>query len=124
MESDHDRPPSPEFSPLDISEDLVPSRPPKIAGQTSVSFSGLLEPPLLLHEDLKEGCGGQLWPAGMVLAEYLLKDVKKLRGKVMYGSTFHFANLEENGYGRNLNGPEVGHIQRQQGLVFISVSQG
>ncbi|KAI4144394.1 MAG: hypothetical protein LQ340_006661, partial [Diploschistes diacapsis] len=73
----------PDFSPLSITEALVPVRPAKTAGQTSISFSGLLDPPLLLHEDLKEGCGGQLWPAGMVLAEYLLKDVRELRGKVM-----------------------------------------
>lgn len=68
---------------LSFSEDLVPLRPPKPAGQTFISFSGLLDPPLLLHEDLKEGCGGQLWPAGMVLAEHLLRDLDGLRGKVM-----------------------------------------
>ena len=77
------RSPSPDFASLSIAEDLVPIRPAKPAGQTSISFSSLLDPPLLLHEDLKEGCGGQLWPAGMVLAEHLLRNVEELRGKVV-----------------------------------------
>ena len=75
---------SPELNPLSIGEDLVPMRLPKAAGQTSLNFSGLLHPPLLLHEDLKEGCGGQLWPAGMVLAKYILKNLDLVRGKVVY----------------------------------------
>ena len=79
------RSPSPSYdlASLSISEDLVPVRPAKVAGQTSISFSDLLDPPLLLQEDLKEGCGGQLWPAGMVLAEHLLGDVEGLRGKIV-----------------------------------------
>ncbi|KAL4740147.1 putative methyltransferase-domain-containing protein [Aspergillus similis] len=59
---------------LDISESLVPAREIKQAGQSYVSFDGLLQRPLLLKEDLKEGCGGQLWPAGMVLAKYMLRQ--------------------------------------------------
>jgi len=58
---------------FNISESLVPPREIKAAGQSHVSFNGLLQKPLLLKEDLKEGCGGQLWPAGMVLAKYLLR---------------------------------------------------
>jgi hypothetical protein len=58
---------------FNISESLVPPRELKTAGQSHVSFDGLLQRPLLLKEDLKEGCGGQLWPAGMVLAKYLLR---------------------------------------------------
>ncbi|KAL2833654.1 putative methyltransferase-domain-containing protein [Aspergillus pseudoustus] len=58
---------------FNISESLVPPREIKAAGQSHVSFDGLLQRPLLLKEDLKEGCGGQLWPAGMVLAKYLLR---------------------------------------------------
>lgn len=76
-------PSSPELSLLSLDEDLIPIRPCKPAGQTSLDFSGLLNPPLLLHEDLKEGCGGQLWPAGMVLAKYILKDLGIVRGKVV-----------------------------------------
>ncbi|GIJ82489.1 hypothetical protein Asppvi_000997 [Aspergillus pseudoviridinutans] len=59
---------------FDVSEYLVPVRELKSAGNTSVSFDGLLEEPLVLKEDLKEGCGGQLWPAGIVLAKYLLRQ--------------------------------------------------
>jgi protein N-lysine methyltransferase METTL21A len=77
-------PSSPELSLLGISEDFIPVRQQKIAGQTELSFGGLLDPPLLLHEDLKEGCGGQSWPAGMVLAKYLLKDLDSIKGKTMY----------------------------------------
>jgi len=63
------RSPSPEN---DIFAIDVPIRPAKPAATTALSFDDLLSPPLLLHEDLQEGCGGQLWPAGMVLAKYML----------------------------------------------------
>lgn len=59
---------------LSISESLVPIRDHKPAQVSSVSFDGLLKNPLLLKEDLREGCGGQLWPAGMVLTKYLLRQ--------------------------------------------------
>ena len=71
-------PPGPESSPpsspggLNISESLAPPRELKAAATTDISFDGLLKEPLLLKEDLKDGCGGQLWPAGMTLAKYLL----------------------------------------------------
>jgi predicted nicotinamide N-methyase len=68
---------------FDISEDFIPSRPSKPAGQISLSFSNRLLPPLLLQEDLKEGCGGQLWPAGMVLTDYLLDKIEELRGQTI-----------------------------------------
>jgi hypothetical protein len=58
---------------LKISEDLVPPAGIKRAGISEVDFDGLLQTPLKLHEDLKNGCGGQLWPAGMVLSKYLLR---------------------------------------------------
>jgi protein N-lysine methyltransferase METTL21A len=64
---------SPEFSPLAIDEDFTPLPIYKAASTTSINFSNLLEPPLELHEDLKSGCGGQLWPAGMVLAQQMLR---------------------------------------------------
>ncbi|KAI9369984.1 putative methyltransferase-domain-containing protein [Aspergillus egyptiacus] len=60
--------------PFHISESLVPVREVKQAGQSHVTFDGLLRRPLLLKEDLKEGCGGQLWPAGMALAKYMLRQ--------------------------------------------------
>ena len=60
----------------------VPAPEIKFAGITSIAFDGLLDPPLRLHEDLREGCGGQLWPAGMVLAKYMLTHHRHdLRGK-------------------------------------------
>lgn len=63
---------------FNISEDLAPPPTYKIATISSVDFNGLLQPPLQLAEDLKEGCGGQLWPAGMVLAKYLLRQPKNM----------------------------------------------
>ncbi|KAF6845197.1 hypothetical protein CMUS01_00297 [Colletotrichum musicola] len=68
-----DRSPSPEFSPLAIGEDLTPLPAYKAATTSSFDFSGLLSTPLKLHEDLKSGCGGQTWPAGMVLTKHMLR---------------------------------------------------
>jgi hypothetical protein len=59
-----------------ISEDLVASAFRKSAGIATIDFDGLLPIPLKLHEDLKNGCGGMLWPAGMVLSKYLLRNHK------------------------------------------------
>ena len=75
--------PSPELSPLAIGEDISPLPTIKPAGTTEVDFSGLLASPLRLHEDLANGCGGQLWPAGMTLAKHMLRyhrdDLRKSR---------------------------------------------
>ena len=60
-----------EHDPLPGLESIVPVRASKTPSTTAISFNDLLRPPLLLHEDLKEGCGGQMWPAGMVLAKYM-----------------------------------------------------
>jgi protein N-lysine methyltransferase METTL21A len=67
------RSPSPEFSPLAMGEDFVPLPEYKAAHNTDLDFSGLLAKPLHLHEDLANGCGGQLWPAGMVLGKHMLR---------------------------------------------------
>jgi hypothetical protein len=64
---------SPEFSPLVFGEDLSPLPEYKTAGDTALDFTGLLSEPLKLHEDLASGCGGQTWPAGMVLAKHMLR---------------------------------------------------
>ncbi|KAF1955512.1 hypothetical protein CC80DRAFT_474275 [Byssothecium circinans] len=56
-----------------VSVNLVPPAVIKAAGVSEVDFDGLLSPPLKLQEDLKKGCGGQLWPAGMVLSKYMLR---------------------------------------------------
>jgi hypothetical protein len=80
---------SPEFSPLTISEDLTPLPTYKFASTASISFSNLLEPPLRLHEDLKSGCGGQLWPAGMVLAHHMLRYHRNsMKDARMYDSEY------------------------------------
>ncbi|KAI9778791.1 MAG: Methyltransferase-like protein 21D [Geoglossum umbratile] len=64
----------------------------------TVDFDGLLRTPLRLKEDLSEGCGGKLWPAGMVLARYLLRVYGGPSGEVLRGKkivdesvpVFHF----------------------------------
>ncbi|KAA6410280.1 MAG: S-adenosyl-L-methionine-dependent methyltransferase [Lasallia pustulata] len=62
-----------EANPLTVGEEFVQS-PNHLAPTTSsIDLDGLLNPPLQLQQDLKEGCGGQLWPAGVVLAKYLLR---------------------------------------------------
>ncbi|KAH9881437.1 hypothetical protein IAQ61_000162 [Plenodomus lingam] len=75
---------SEESSLFGVSQDLVPPAPIKAAGVSEVDFDGLLSPPLKLHEDLRNGCGGMLWPAGMVLGKYMLrKDGSELADKVI-----------------------------------------
>lgn len=58
---------------FNFGEDFVKSPKHLAASIQSIDFGGLLNPPLLLHEDLAAGCGGMLWPAGMRLAKYILK---------------------------------------------------
>jgi hypothetical protein len=68
-----------------ISEDLVELPVIQHAGIISIDFDGLLSRPLQLHEDLAKGCGGRLWPAGMVLSRYMLRMHREsLRSKSMY----------------------------------------
>ncbi|KAM0287183.1 hypothetical protein ACHAQH_000497 [Verticillium albo-atrum] len=64
---------SPEFSPLALADDFTPLPAYKAAQTSSFDISGLLSKPLKLHEDLSSGCGGQTWPAGMVLAKHMLR---------------------------------------------------
>ncbi|KAF8474923.1 putative methyltransferase-domain-containing protein [Kalaharituber pfeilii] len=66
-----------------LSEELIPLAPRLEARITETDFDGLLSPPLRLHEDLTKGCGGQIWPAGNLLAKYVLRnyDIEKLKGK-------------------------------------------
>lgn len=58
---------------LGITEAFVESPVHKAASTSSIDFDGLLQPGLKLHENLANGNGGQAWPAGMVLAKYLLR---------------------------------------------------
>ena len=71
------RSPSPEFSPLAFDQDLTPLPVYKAACDTALDFGGLLSEPIQLREDLTNGCGGQLWPAGMVLAKHMLRYRRK-----------------------------------------------
>jgi len=64
--------------------DLVGPAELKKAGTSEITFDGLLHCPLKLHQDLKNGCGGQVWDAGMVLAKYMLrKHGETVKGKSM-----------------------------------------
>lgn len=56
-----------------MSEDFVESPTHRAAGTSNIDFDGLLQPSLKLHENLANGNGGQAWPAGIVLAKYLLR---------------------------------------------------
>lgn len=65
--------PSPPLNPLAITEDLTPLPTLKSAGDTHVQFEGQLSRSLKLHEDVRTGCGGQTWPAGMLMGKHLLR---------------------------------------------------
>jgi hypothetical protein len=75
---------APDF--LAFGQDLVVPRSIKASGISHIDLDGLLTAPLRLHEDLAEGCGGQLWPAGMVLAKYMLRNPALVRDKTMFES--------------------------------------
>ncbi len=84
METLHDTPEKDDNA-LEISEDLIESPIHKPASTTSITFDNLLTRPLELQEDVSSGCGGQLWPAGMVLAKYILRHHESdLKGKTMF----------------------------------------
>ncbi|KAI5307429.1 hypothetical protein KEM55_008305 [Ascosphaera atra] len=59
-----------------LTTSLVPERsdnPVPVPSTTEISFDGLLADPLQIKQDLRNGCGGQTWPAGMVLSKYMLR---------------------------------------------------
>ena len=66
-----------------FSEDLIPPAARLEAQITETNFDGLLTQPLKLHQDLSKGCGGKIWQAGNILANYVLQslDIEKVRGK-------------------------------------------
>ena len=64
---------SPELDPSAFGVDFAPLPDYKPAGDTALDFGGLLATPLKVHEDLASGCGGQTWPAGVVLARHMLR---------------------------------------------------
>lgn len=65
--------PSPPLDPVAVSEDLTPLPTLKAKGSTDITFDGQLSRPLRYHEDVRSGCGGQTWPAGMVLGKHMLR---------------------------------------------------
>jgi hypothetical protein len=70
-----------------ISEDLVQLPVMKAAITSLIDFDGELDPPLRLHEDLAQGCGGQLWPAGTALTKYMLSMHRDtLKDKTMFAN--------------------------------------
>ncbi|THZ83252.1 hypothetical protein D6C84_05100 [Aureobasidium pullulans] len=81
-----------------IGEELVPVRELKQAGVMELGFDGLLSTPLRLEEDLKKGCGGMLWPAGMVMGKYLMRQDR---------NTFKDKSIVELGAGGGLVGLAV-----------------
>jgi hypothetical protein len=72
---------------LNISEGLVHSLPRESPRITSIDLDGLLPIPLQIQEDVTEGCGGRIWPAGRVLAKYMLRYADRFYGKTMFVST-------------------------------------
>jgi len=68
---------SPEISGLNIGEDFTSLPVYKEAGIATVAFDNLLSRPLQLREDLSSGCGGQTWPAGILLARHMLRYHKQ-----------------------------------------------
>ncbi|KZZ97256.1 hypothetical protein AAP_00899 [Ascosphaera apis ARSEF 7405] len=57
-----------------LATSLVPERSDAPDATTSLSFDGLLHTPIVIAQDLRNGCGGQTWPAGVVLSKYLLRS--------------------------------------------------
>ena len=68
----------------EVSEDIVAQREIIASSIVSLSFDGLLGTPLRLQTNQKQ-CGGQLWPAGMALADFLIRErLDELKGRNMF----------------------------------------
>ena len=69
---------------LNVSEDLIASLPQAPSQALTFDFGGILNPPLVVQTNETE-CGGKLWPAGIALASYLLREkIDELTGKTMF----------------------------------------
>ncbi|KAI1041687.1 hypothetical protein LB505_009995 [Fusarium chuoi] len=66
-------PSSPLIDSVTISEEIAPLPSFKASGVATVDFDGVLSSPLKVHEDVRSGCGGQTWPAGMLLGKHMLR---------------------------------------------------
>lgn len=115
---------------LPVSEDLIPVRELKLAKDVPINFDGLLEPPLLVREDPKEGCGGHIWPAGMQLSKFMLRmHGTDLKGKTMwvYPSLVGFIAASSNARAlfACINLPESSvELGAGGGLVGLAVAKG
>ncbi|KJZ76273.1 hypothetical protein HIM_04355 [Hirsutella minnesotensis 3608] len=67
------RSPSPPLDVVAVSEELTPLPKLKRAGNAALDFDGQLDQPLKYHEDVRTGCGGQTWPAGLLLGKHMLR---------------------------------------------------
>ncbi|SMY29453.1 unnamed protein product [Zymoseptoria tritici ST99CH_1A5] len=94
-----------------LAEDLVQSPTHKAASTTTVDFDGLLDPGLLLHEDLAKGNGGQAWPAGVILTKYLLRRKRE---------ELRTASIVELGAGGGLCGLAVAKACSPASPVYIT----
>ncbi|KAK6396626.1 hypothetical protein LTR65_008524 [Meristemomyces frigidus] len=97
-----------------VRQDLVSSPLHKQASTFALDFDGLLDVPLRLHEDVAKGNGGQAWPAGRVLAKYLLR---KKRDELKHSS------IMELGAGGGLVGLAVAVGCRPDDAVEITDQQ-
>ncbi|KAJ6107935.1 hypothetical protein N7523_009258 [Penicillium sp. IBT 18751x] len=110
-----ERPVSPSNPDLfDVSDSLAPPRVNKLASTTTLNFDGLLKDPLYLKEDLKDGCGGQLWPAGIFLAKYLLSH---------HSSDLSGKTIVELGAGGGLVGLAVARGCKAASPIYITDQQ-
>ncbi|KAK3653154.1 Protein-lysine N-methyltransferase efm6 [Elasticomyces elasticus] len=97
---------------LTISEDFVQSPMHKQSSTTRIDFDGLLtEQPLLLLENLSKGNGGMSWPAGHVLAKYLLRSKQSMLKE---------SSIVELGSGGGLVGLAIAVACRPEKLVRIT----
>lgn len=70
---------------LNVSEDLAPSNPTNESAVVHLDFHCSLN--LRIQTNVVE-CGGQIWPGGMVLAEYLINSrLDHLKGRCLYALT-------------------------------------
>ncbi|KFA74596.1 hypothetical protein S40288_05803 [Stachybotrys chartarum IBT 40288] len=104
-------PASPPLDPTAISEDFTPLPVLKAAGDTRLDFDGQLQQPLKLREDVRTGCGGQTWPAGMVLGKHLLR---------YHREKLNDARILELGAGSGLVGLAVASACGPQGKLLLT----
>ncbi|KAI5291749.1 hypothetical protein KEM52_000078 [Ascosphaera acerosa] len=109
-DADGDRPANGDLTDADasalLSTSLVPARSDAPSAVTTIDFDGLLAAPVKISQDLRNGCGGQTWPAGMVLAKYMMRNhLRDLQGKT----------IVELGAGGGLVGLALAQACREQG---------